>query len=137
MMRPQPGSPGFEFLFAGVPEAFDYYVEAAGVRSKQFRMSVADLPEIKKLRVTYHYPAWTGLKETVEDPGGDLPAVEGTEPEVKVETDRPLAPGALLLHAGSRFDLPNGGAPGPTQQDAVYHNAHPQRPQTVPLRTDS
>ncbi|HVP48964.1 MAG TPA: hypothetical protein VMT32_20360, partial [Bryobacteraceae bacterium] len=56
LMSPQPGSPGFEFLFTGVPEAFDYYVVAGGVRSKQYHMSVVDLPAVKKLRVTYHYP---------------------------------------------------------------------------------
>ncbi len=52
----KPAPTAFEFLFAGVPEAFDYYVEAAGVRSKHYRMNVIDLPEVKKLRVTYHYP---------------------------------------------------------------------------------
>jgi hypothetical protein len=136
MMRPQPGSPAFEFLFAGVPEAFDYYVEAAGVRSKQFRMSVADLPEVKKLRVTYHYPAWTGLKDTVEDPGGDLRAVEGTEAEVKVETNRPLAAGALLLDDGSRFDLRGGVTRVPMQKDGVYHIATPERGDMVRLSND-
>jgi len=48
------------------------------------------------------------LKDTVEDPGGDLRAVEGTEAEVKVETDRPLTAGALVLDDGSRFDLRGG-----------------------------
>src|SRR5438094_3404576 len=136
MMRPQPGSPAFEFLFAGVPEAFDYYVEAAGVRSKQFRMSVADLPEVKKLRVTYHYPAWTGLKDTVEDPGGDLRAVEGTEAEVKVETDQPLTSGAILLDDGSRFHLRAGVARVPMQKDGVYHIATPERGDMVRLSND-
>src|SRR6185295_13984652 len=45
LMRSQPGGSNFEFLFAGVPEPVDYYVEAAGVRSKQFRLNVVDLPE--------------------------------------------------------------------------------------------
>ena len=123
LMSPQPGSPGFEFLFAGVPEPFDYYVEAAGVRSKQYRINVADLPAVKKLRVTYHYPGWTGLKDTVEDPGGDLRAVQGTEAEVKVETDLALANGALLLDDGSKFELRDGVARVPMQKDGVYHVA--------------
>ncbi len=32
-MQPEPGGMGFEFLFAGVPEAVDYYVEAGAVRT--------------------------------------------------------------------------------------------------------
>src|ERR1039458_3030686 len=75
-MRPQLSGPGYEFLIAGVPESLDYYVEAGGVRSKQYRLKVVDLPGIKKLKVTYHFPGWTGMKDKVEDPGGDLRAVE-------------------------------------------------------------
>jgi hypothetical protein len=123
LMSPQSGSGAFEFLFAGVPEAFDYYAEAGGVRSKHYRMNVVDLPAVKKLRVTYHYPGWTGMKDTVEDPGGDLRAVQGTEAEVKVETDQPLSNGALLLDDGSKFELRDGVARLPLQKDGVYHVA--------------
>jgi len=123
LMSPQSGSGAFEFLFAGVPEAFDYYAEAGGVRSKQYRMNVVDLPAVKKLRVTYHYPGWTGMKDAVEDPGGDLRAVQGTEAEVKVETDQPLSNGALVLDDGSKFELRDGVARLPLQKDGVYHVA--------------
>jgi len=50
------------------------------VESKHYNLRVVDLPSVKKIRVTYHYPSWTGMKDSVEDPGGDLRAVEGTEP---------------------------------------------------------
>src|SRR5579863_584738 len=43
-MSPQAGANGFEFLFTGVPEAFEYYVEAGGVRSNHYRVDVVDLP---------------------------------------------------------------------------------------------
>ena len=43
-MRPQVGGTGYEFLIAGVPESLDYYVEAGGVRSKQYQLNVVDLP---------------------------------------------------------------------------------------------
>ena len=135
-MSPQPGAGGFEFLFAGVPEAFDYYVEAAGVHSQQYHISVADLPEVKKLRVTYHYPAWTDLKETVEDPGGDLRAVEGTEAEVKVVTDRPVANGALLLDDGTKIELRDGVARVPMQKDGAYHVATAEAGDMVRLSDD-
>ncbi|HKX00726.1 MAG TPA: hypothetical protein VJN43_23495 [Bryobacteraceae bacterium] len=135
-MHPQAGGPGFEFLFAGVPEPVDYYVEAAGVRSAQYRLNVIDLPEVKKLRVTYHYPAWSALKNTVEDPGGDLRAVEGTEAEVKVETDRPLSNGSLVLDDGSKFDLHDGVARIPMQKDGAYHVATTEHGEMVRLSND-
>ncbi len=135
-MTPQPGANGFEFLFAGVPEAFDYYVEAAGVRSHRYRIDVVDLPEVKKLHVTYHYPSWTDLKDAVEDPGGDLRAVEGTEADVKVITDRPLATGALLLDDGTKIDLHEGVARVPMQKDGVYHIATAEHGDMVRLSND-
>jgi len=135
-MTPQPGANGFEFLFAGVPEAFDYYVEAAGVRSNRYRIEVVDLPEVKKLRVTYHYPSWTDLKDAVEDPGGDLRAVEGTEADVKVITDRPLATGSLLLDDGTKIDLHDSVARVPMQKDGVYHIATAEHGDIVRLSND-
>ncbi len=66
-MMPQPSGVGFEFLFAGLPDSVEYYVESNGVRSKTYTLTALDLPGIKKLRVTYHYPKWAGLKDVVED----------------------------------------------------------------------
>lgn len=135
-MSPVAGANGFEFLFAGVPEPFDYYVEAAGVRSNRYRIDVVDLPEVKKLRVTYHYPSWTDLKDAVEDPGGDLRAVEGTQADVKVVTDRPLATGSLLLDDGTKIDLHDGTARVPMQKDGVYHIATAEHGDMVRLSND-
>ncbi len=96
-MQASPGASTYEFLFSGLADNVEYYVEAGAVRSKHYNLRVVDLPSVKKIRVTYHYPSWTGMKDAVEDPGGDLRAVEGTEAEVAVQTDRPLNKGVLML----------------------------------------
>jgi hypothetical protein len=41
----------------------------------------------------------------VENPGGDLHAVEGTTADVSIRTDRPLANGAILLDDGTKLPL--------------------------------
>ena len=66
---------GYEFLFAGLPENVEYYVTAGAMTSKHFNIRVTDLPVVKQIRVTYHYPAWTGMPAEVEERGGDLRAV--------------------------------------------------------------
>src|ERR1700730_17461502 len=109
-MRPQLGGPNHEFLFSGIPESLEYYVEAGAVRSKTYKLNVIDLPSVKKIRVTYHYPTWSGMKDAVEDPGGDLRAVEGTTAELTIQTDRPLPNGVILLDDDSRVALKDGGA---------------------------
>src|SRR5579862_5484110 len=70
---------GYQFIFAGLPENVEYYVTAGAITSKHFNIRVTDLPTVTKIRITYHYPAWTGLPSEVEERGGDLRAVIGTE----------------------------------------------------------
>jgi hypothetical protein len=140
-MRTEAGSSSYQFLIAGVPESLEYYVEAGGVRSPAYKLTVVDLPAVKRIRVTYHYPSWSGMKDVVEDPGGDLRAVEGATGEVAVETDRPLANGALMLDDGSSIELRSG--PGgllaanvPIQKDGMYHVAAIESGEDVRLSED-
>jgi hypothetical protein len=140
-MRPELSGSGYEFLIAGVPESLDYYVEAGGVRSKQYHLKVVDLPGIRKLKVTYHFPSWTGMKDQVEDPGGDLRAVEGTDAGVTIETDRPLVNGALIFDDGTKLPLSAGQnglriASVPIRKDGMYHIAALEDGEDVRLSPD-
>jgi hypothetical protein len=140
-MRPEAGSSSYQFLIAGVPETLEYYVEAGGVRSGTYKLTVVDLPGVKKIRVTYHYPSWLGMKDVVEDPGGDLRAVEGTTGEVAVQTDRPLSNGILMLDDGSKIYLRTGDggmlvASVPIQKDGMYHVAAIENGEDVRLSED-
>ena len=140
-MRPQLGGTAYEFLIAGVPDSLDYYVEAGGVQSRQYHLKVVDLPGIKKLKVTYHFPSWTGMKDKTEDPGGDLRAVEGTDAELSIETDRPLMNGALLFDDGTKLLLRAGEnglrmASVPIRKDGMYHIASVEQGEDVRLSPD-
>jgi hypothetical protein len=140
-MRTQPDGSAYQFLIAGVPESLEYYIEAGGMRSPSYKLNVVDLPSVKKLRVTYHFPAWTGMKDAVEDPGGDLRAVEGTSADVEVQTDRPLGTGAILLDDGSKLPLRAAGngtvvASVPIQKDGIYHIAAVENGEDVRLSED-
>jgi hypothetical protein len=104
-MQAQPQTSAFQFLFAGVPEEAEYYVEAGSVRSRHFHLRVVDVPVVKQIRVTYHYPAWMNRADTVEENGGDLRGVEGTEAELLVATDLPLRNGVLALDDGRQLPL--------------------------------
>jgi len=140
VMIPRNGSQ-FEFLFAGLPEPVEYYVEASGVRSKDFKLDVIDLPGIKHVKVTYHFPSWLGKQDVVEDPGGDLRAVEGTTAELTVETDRPLKNGIIEIDDGSKVELTATSdgkltAKIPIQKDGVFHFAAKEQGESVRLSED-
>jgi hypothetical protein len=130
----------YEYLFASLAEPVEYYVEAGGVKSKTFKLDVIDLPMIKKIKVTYHYPAWLGMKDMTEDPGGDLRAVAGTIAEVSVETDRPLRSGVVELDNGNKINVEGSGTSLtvkiPIEKDGIYHFSAIEQGQSVRLSED-
>src|SRR5439155_22993300 len=67
------------------------------------------------------------MKGSVEDPGGDLRAAEGSTADVQVQTDRPLANGVILLDDDTRIPLKDGVARVPIQKDGMYHIASIER----------
>ena len=104
MQRQLEGS-GFEFVFAGVREPLRYYVTAGGIRSEEFEVNVVQMPHVEHIKLTYHYPGWAGMKPLIEDPGGDIRAVAGTEIEVEIETDKLLAEGILRVNGEESIPL--------------------------------
>ena len=145
-MQPQPdASPArtsnFQFLFAGLPEDVEYYVEAGPLKSRHYKVRVVDLPSVKQMRVTYHYPKWTGMQQVTEEHGGDLRAIEGTDAELTVLMDRPLRSGQLTLDDGKQIALSGGEGnlyKGSIlmQKDGAYHVAALDQGQPVRLSED-
>ena len=88
----------FEFTFYAVREPVRYYVVAAGVHSEEFLVDVVDLPRVRNVKLTYHYPRWTQLESETVDPGSDISAVAGTQVQVEVTTDQPLGAAELIVN---------------------------------------
>lgn len=131
----------FQFLFAGLPEDVEYYVEAGPLTSHHYKVRVIDLPSVKQMRVTYHYPKWTGMQPVTEEHGGDLRAIEGTNAELTVRMDRPLRSGQLTLDDGKQITLSGGEGNVykgsiPMQKDGAYHVAAVDQGQPVRLSED-
>jgi hypothetical protein len=88
---------GFRFVLFGLDAASDYFVEAGGVRSPQFRIDVSDLPYVKKIDLEYHFPAYTGLSPQAQEDSGDVVVLRGTEVRVRVTPTIPVASGRLRV----------------------------------------
>jgi hypothetical protein len=139
-MQPQPGGSGFQFLFAGLPEGVEYYVSAGPLQSRHFNLRVVDLPSVKQIRVTYRFPSWTGLNKQVEEHGGDLRAVEGTEADLEILMDRPMRDGSLVL---DDKQIKLGGGDGNVykgtvhiDKDGQYHVAANEQGETLRVSDD-
>jgi hypothetical protein len=140
-MQQQEGKQGFQFLFVGLPESVEYYVEAGPVHSKHFNFRVVDLPAVKQVQVIYHYPKWTGLQQVSEEHGGDLRAIEGTDAELTVMMDAPLKDGMLVMDNGQPLHLTGGEGNWyrgtiHMEKDGAYHVAAMDQGQQVRLSED-
>ena len=131
----------YQFVFAGLPENVEYYVTAGPLVSEHYKMRVVDLPAVKEIQVTYHYPTWTGMKPVTENHSGDLRAIEGTDAVIQVRTDKSLKDGQLVMDGGELIHLTGG--PGNTYQasihmerDGVYYLAANDEGQSVRLSED-
>ena len=91
----------------------DYFVESGGHRSATYRLTVSDMPAVRRLALDVRYPAYTGLpNEHVED-GGDVAAVVGSSVTVRPSLTKSVRSAQLVFDDGSVVPLPLGtdGAP--------------------------
>ena len=81
-----------------IRESLTYVVEAGDAVSHSFRINAIDRPFIGALRLTYHYPAYTGLEPRTTTEGGDIVALKGTRVELAaLDASRNLSEAALFL----------------------------------------
>jgi hypothetical protein len=96
---------GYEGLLFDLAEDIEYFVEAAGVRSSTFKLTVVELPYVKKLDLEYTFPAYTGLEpRTVED-GGDIAVLRGTGVGVTITPTMTTGGGHILIGENERVPL--------------------------------
>ena len=134
-MGPDPQGAGYEFTFSLVRESLRYYVEAERLRSREFKVDVIAMPTVENIRLELEYPAWSGLEPGVQDPGGDIMAVEGTRVTVVLTTDKPLDEGVLVVGSdevrvrGLRAEIE-------VREDSTYHVAAYHKGERVRLTDD-
>ncbi len=95
----------FEGMLFDVKKPIEYYVEADGVRSPNYKMKIVELPAVAKLELEYVYPAYTGLPPQKVESGGDVAALRGTEVRVKVTPTMATPAGQLQLDPGAASGL--------------------------------
>src|SRR4029079_163655 len=70
----------FEGMLFDVNAPVEYYVEADGVTSNHYQLTVVELPYVQKLGMDFKYPSYTGMEsQKVEDAGGDVASPRGTQ----------------------------------------------------------
>ena len=95
----------FELLLFALNNDTDYYIESNGIRSPVFHIAVADIPYVQRLRLEYHFPAYTGLSPQIIENGGDIAVLRGTTVRVFAETTLPVPGGRIIRDKGGPSDM--------------------------------
>ncbi len=95
-------SASFSYFIPSLREDTIYYVafnQDEARNSRQFRISVYDLPQVEQIDVAFDYPDYTGMEDLLEEDGGDLIAPAGTAVELSVTFNKPVAEARLEFDA--------------------------------------
>lgn len=87
----------FETFLFDLRQSGEYYVVAGGLRSPVYRIDVAELPSVRRVDLTYHYPAHTHLPPRQVVGGGDISAVRGSRVDISITPSIAVAGGNLVL----------------------------------------
>ncbi len=85
-------------LLFDLDEATQYLVEASGVRSPLYRISVSDLPYVDRVDLEYRFPAYTGLSPQRQEDSGDIAALQGTTVVLSVVPTMEVGGGAIVIN---------------------------------------
>ncbi len=96
---------GFEGMLFHLDKQTEYLVEANGVRSPHFMLSVVDLPTVSQLDLEYRFPAYTALPPRKVDNAGDVAAIRGTGVFLRVTPTMKTPSGRIVLNDGTSAPL--------------------------------
>jgi len=104
-MFPDSNTGEYTFLFFDIREPIDYYVEAEGIRSGEFRIEVSDVPRVTKVKITLQFPSYTGLSDATFEDEQIIRALEGTRVQLEISTDQPVRRGFLRFEEADETAL--------------------------------
>lgn len=88
----------YSYFIPSLQEDTTYYVsfnEGEEHNSPQYQITLFDLPQIEKIRLSLLYPEYTGMEPEVEDESGDMVVPEGTMVEMEVTFNKAIAEASI------------------------------------------
>jgi hypothetical protein len=89
----------FSYAIAAIKSSTQYYAEADGIRSDDYKITVIDRPAVKNFRLHLTYPLYTGIpRKDLDDNIGDVTALLGTRIDFSLRANKEPAKGSLVFN---------------------------------------
>ncbi len=94
------------FEFREVRRSFQYWVTAGEIESPHYQIEAVDKPRIMDIKLTYHYPKYTGLQPLVVDENdGNISAIKGTSVLIEATSNKPARTALIVMKSGDTKPL--------------------------------
>src|SRR5262245_40531718 len=104
-MEPAKNNNEYQFFIFNIQDDTEYWVESNGVKSEVFKLTVADLPYVKRIDQTQNFPAFTGLPpKTIED-APNVSALAGTTVKFVAKLTGKAKGARIVLRDGGKIEM--------------------------------
>ncbi|HMY74800.1 MAG TPA: hypothetical protein PLQ88_23475, partial [Blastocatellia bacterium] len=108
-MEPTKNKDEFQSFIFNIQDDTEYFVESSGCRSGVFKLTVADLPYVKRIDQTQFFPSYTGLEpKTIED-APDVAVLAGTTVKLIANLSGRAKSARLVLRDGKKIEMESTG----------------------------
>jgi len=104
------GADSLHYVFPQVQRSFFVRVEAGDGVSEVREISVLDPPAVERLRLHLSYPTYSQLPDRIEEDGGDIQALLGTQVQFEIAASKALTKAELVLADSARLSARIDGA---------------------------
>lgn len=95
----------FRYTLLEPQASLSFQAVSGGFASEAGELKVVPDPAVGQLALRYLFPDYTGLPEQVQEGGGDIQALPGTQVRVSMRANVPLASGRLRFEVGDEVPL--------------------------------
>src|SRR5882672_894075 len=126
VMEPAKNNNEFQFFIFNIQDDTEYWVESNSVKSEVFKLTVADLPFVKRIDQTQSFPAFTGLPpKTIED-APNVSVLAGATVKLVAKLTGKAKAARIVLREGGKIEMEKVGetdfaASMTVNKDNTYH----------------
>lgn len=95
----------YQFFIFNIQDSVEYFVEANGVKSETFKLTVVDLPYVKQIDTTLNYPSYTGLPPKTTEDSGDVAALKGSVVHITARLTGKVKTAHIVLRDGTKIEM--------------------------------
>lgn len=99
------GQGAFRYTFLKPQTSLMFQAQAEGYVSSMGTLEVVPAPAIGQMVLRYVFPEYTGLPARLQEGGGDIQALPGTQVALRMRSNVPLTRGLLRFAAGQEIAL--------------------------------